>query len=213
MPEKLYNFSFDKKSAILLAVCSLVLAALLVSVGYLIGISGSASTAEKPADPPGAISALPPAGVTPPADTTPPAPVAAPPAAAAKPDAGPASVDPAAPTPGEPAKPDSPASPPAPADAAPDPAEGSKPAVAKPAGRYSLQFESSQDRAAALAKIKQLKAESVVATLFTAQDQSGQTLFAVRTGAYPDLVSASKAADALAAQTGEFVIVRPAGRL
>ncbi len=223
MPEKLYNFSFDKKSATLLAVCSLVLAALLVSAGYLLGRS-SLTTPEGAPDTSGETVLVPPATGPPATAASSAAPPAAlPPASSASPSAAPpstapedvpAKASPASPAPESPAAADPPpASPAASAVLAPGAADPSKPAAEKPAGRYALQFDSFQDRAAALAKLKQLKAESVAATLFTAQDQAGQTWFAVRTGAYPDLVSASKAADALAAQTGEFIIVRPSRRL
>ncbi len=194
-----YNFSFDRKSAVLLCGCTIALAALLVSAGFLLGVKygqGPPPAVAFPAQPAPSVSAPAALPSPPPAPTVsapallPPLPPAAP--VKASEDQSP---EPAAPAPVHDRTPQ--------ADA-PDPA-------AKP--HYMLQLGAYQSRAEALAKQKELKEQVPGTTIFAGHDSAGETWYAVRSGDYDDLISASKAARDLRGKTAEVVLVRPSNRL
>jgi cell division protein FtsN len=181
-----YDFSFEKKNAVLLAACILLIAMLLVSAGYLLGIQHSSplTSISKPE------LVLP---VPPPTEEKP---VIAP-AAPAKPlDVSP--------------EPSSAAS------AGDLPADEPSPAPSRkshPSPQFSLQIGAFHSKGNAEARVKTLKEHGVAATIMSAKDAAGATWFAVRAGTYSDLPSATKAARAMSAATSEFVVVRLAQSL
>lgn len=184
-----YDLSFERKTAILLAICTSIAAFLLVAAGFLLGMQY-----RRPVHP----------GPIPtkiPADSAAPAP--RPSVAAASPVATSASLA---------ANPDSvasvPVGPPVAPSAAPESLNAKAPAVAG----YSLQFGAFREETNADAMIKQLKEKNVKAAVVPRQDAAGDTWYTVRTGDYPTLAAASAAAVPLRVSTQQSVFVRPAGR-
>jgi cell division protein FtsN len=178
-----YDFSFEKKNTVLLVTCILLIAILLLSAGYLLGIQHSsphasisrpepvlpvlAPTVEKPVIPPAAPAKL--LNVSPE------------PSSAG--NAGDLEAD------------------------EPSPAPNRK-SHRQP--QFSLQIGAFHSKGNAEAKVKALKEHGVAATIMSTKDAAGTPWFAVRAGTYSDLPSATKAARAMSAATSEFVIVRPA---
>jgi cell division protein FtsN len=179
-----YDFSFEKKNTVLLAACILLIAMLLVSAGYLLGIQHSSPHAS--ISKPELVLPVPPPAVEKPVIPTPPAkPLEVSPEPSSAANAG-----------------DLPADEPSPA-----PNRKSHPP------QFSLQIGAFHSKGNAEARVKALKEHGVAATIMSAKDAAGATWFAVRAGTYSDLPSATKAARAMSAATSEFVIVRPAQSL
>ncbi|RZU29767.1 SPOR domain-containing protein [Edaphobacter modestus] len=179
-----YDFSFEKKNAVILTSCVLLIAVLLVLAGFLLGIRSSSSNAS----------------------ASKPQPV--PPVQAR-------SVEKPNPLPSPPTPLDVSPSEPLPASA---PLQIEKPSPdhshkSHPSPQFSLQIGAFRSKQNAEARVKILKDQGVAATIMSIRDALGTTWFAVRTGAYSDLPSATKAAQAMSATTNEFVIVRPAQSL
>jgi cell division protein FtsN len=180
-----YDFSFEKKNAVLLAACVFVIAILLVWAGYLLGIQHIAPQASIPNPEPAPL--LPPAMEKP---------VSPPPSPAKSIDLGtePVPVASASYVSNE----------------QPAPALNRK---SPSSPQFSLQIGAFHSKANAEARVKTLKDQGVSATIMNTTDAAGITWFAVRAGTYPDLPSATKAARAMSAATNDFVIVRPAQSL
>jgi cell division protein FtsN len=181
-----YDFSFEKKNTVLLTACILLIAMLLVSAGYLLGIQHSSPHASI-SKPEPVLPVLPPAVEKP----------VIPPPAPAKP----LDVNP---------EPSSAAS------AGDLPADEPSPALRPKSHlppQFSLQIGAFHSKGNAEQRVKALKEHGVAATIMDAKDPAGATWFAVRAGTYSDLPSATKAARAMSAATSEFVIVRPAQSL
>jgi cell division protein FtsN len=181
-----YDFSFEKKNTVLLTACILLIAMLLVSAGYLLGIQHSSPHASI-SKPEPVLPVLPPAVEKP----------VIPPPAPAKPldvNPEPSSAVIAGDLPAD----------------EPSPAPNRK---SHPPPQFSLQIGAFHSKGNAEARVKALKELGVAATIMNAKDAAGATWFAVRAGTYSDLPSATKAARAMSAATSEFVIVRPAQSL
>lgn len=180
-----YDFSFEKKNAVLLAACVSVIAMLLVWAGYLLGIQHIAPQASIPKPEPAPL-----------LQPTMEKPVSPPPAPAKSIDVG---TDPVTiPSAGDVS------------NEQPSPALNRK---SPSSPQFSLQIGAFHSKANAEARVKTLKDQGVSATILNATDAAGITWFAVRAGTYPDLSSATKAARAMSATTSDFVIVRPAQSL
>jgi cell division protein FtsN len=200
-----YDFSFDKKSATLLAGCGLVFAALLVSAGFLLGVQHANRVPPVNATRQIAAIKLPTTPELKPPSTH----VSAIPLAAAQPDPGKSA--PAAASNSESASPSVPV-----AAGAPD----STNAALTPRGphavhdrkpKYCLQFGTFQDKANADTKVKSLKEAGITAEVLSTHDFAGRSWFAVRTGSYDGLIAATNAAHAMSDRTGDYVIVRYSG--
>ena len=176
-----YDFSFEKKYAVLLAACVFVIAMLLVWAGYLLGVQHIAPQASIPK--PESAPLLQP--------TTEKL-VSPPPAPAKSTDVGtePATVAGTSDVSNE----------------QPPPALNRK---SPSSPQFSLQIGAFHSKANAEARVKTLKDQGVSAMILNSTDAAGITWFAVRTGIYSDLPSATKAARAMSAATSDFVIVRP----
>lgn len=214
------TLTFARRHIILLVICATLLSVLLVCAGYLLGY-GRAATAKPSANLVQTTPAASPVAVHPTPSLAGPANNPASPVPQNAALADPGSSDAGAEASATPKQnrsgvwvpknstSDDASEVASPSRSAPTPATA--PEVA--ARRYELQFGIFDEKPGAEAKIKSLKESSVAAELFTASDAAGITHFAVRTGSYPDLISATKAAAALTTQTGEFIVVRPADRL
>jgi cell division protein FtsN len=178
-----YDFSFEKKNAVLLAACVFVIAMLLVWAGYLLGIQHIAPQASisKP-EPPHLL------------QPTMEKPVSVPSSPAELIDIDPVPVTNAGDV----------------SNKRPSPTANSK---SPSAPQFSLQIGAFHSKANAEARVKALKNQGVLATIMNTRDAAGLTWFAVRAGTYLDLPSATKAARAMSAATSDFVIVRPAQSL
>jgi cell division protein FtsN len=191
-----YDLSFSRKSGTLLGVCAVVIAALLVAAGFLLGIryglqsprnealpfpvdTSSSSPAPKQGDPMAQAKAF--------SQPVVPVPSASSPGAVSKVDSVPASAPSHTPIPTSPAKP--------------------------PNTAFVLQFGAFREKANADALLKELKDEGVPATIFTAKDQAGRNWYAVRSGAYATMTEASAAVRALSGNTRQSILVRPAHTL
>jgi cell division protein FtsN len=180
-----YDFSFEKKNTVLLTACIFLIAMLLVSAGYLLGIQHSSPHASI-SKPEPVLPMLPP---------TVEKPVIPPPAPAKPLDVHPERSSAA--SAGD-----------LPADEPSAPYRKSHPPP-----QFSLQIGAFHSKGNAEARVKALKEHGVAATIMNTKDAAGATWFAVRAGTYSDLPSATKAARAMRAATSEFVIVRPAQSL
>jgi cell division protein FtsN len=177
-----YNFSFEKKNVVLLTACILLIAMLLVSAGYLLGIQHSSPHASI-SKPEPVLPVLPPAVEKSAMPTPPPAkPLDVSPEPSSAASAGDLSAD------------------------EPSPAPSRK---SHPSPQFSLQIGAFHSKGNAEARVKILKEHGVAATIMSTKDAAGATWFAVRAGTYSDLPSATKAARAMSAAISEFVIVRP----
>jgi septal ring-binding cell division protein DamX len=177
-----YDFSFEKKNTVLLAACILLIAMLLVSAGYLLGIQHSSPHAS--ISKPELVLPVPPPAVEKSVIPTPPAkPLDVSPDSSSAVIAGDLPTD------------------------EPSPAPSHK---SHPPPQFSLQIGAFHSKGNAEARVKALKEHGVVATILNTKDAAGATWFAVRAGTYFDLPSATNAARAMSAATSEFVIVRPA---
>jgi cell division protein FtsN len=181
-----YDFSFEKKNVVLLTACILLIAMLLVSAGYLLGIQRSSPHASisKPEPVRPVLPAVVETPIIPTPAPTKPLDVSSEPASAAS--AGDLPAD------------------------EPSPAPNRK---SHPPAQFSLQIGAFHSKGNAEARVKALKEHGVAATIMNTKDTSGTTWFAVRAGTYSDLPSATKAAQTMSAATSEFVIVRPAQSL
>lgn len=194
----------------MLAGCGLVFAALLVSVGFLLGVQHANRTA--PINTTKQIAAIKPptpelkppstrVSATPLPATAQPEPAKSAPATAS--NSEPATLSTSTPsTPAATAPPDS-------ADAALPPGEPHPTHDRKP--KYCLQFGAFQDKANADAKVKNLNESGITAEVLSTHDFAGRSWFAVRTGSYDGLIAATNAAHALSERTGDYVIVRYSG--
>ena len=214
------TLTFARRHVILLVICTTLLSVLLVCAGYLLGY-GRVAAAKPSANLAPTTPAASPVAVHPTPPLAGPASTPASPETQNAASADPGSSDAGAAVSAAPTQirsavwvPKSSISDQASAVASPSksaPTTATAPEAA--ARRYELQFGIFDEKPGAEARIKSLKESSVTAELFTASDAAGITHFAVRTGSYPDLISATKAAQALTTQTGEFIVVRPADRL
>lgn len=180
-----YDFSFERKNAVILISCVLLIAVLLVVAGFLLGIRSTSSNASTSNQRP------------------------------VPPLQAPTVEKPSSPSPSPPSPLDVSSSTPLPASAAlqiekPSPDHSHK---SHPSPQFSLQIGAFHSKQNAEARVKILKDQGVAATIMSIRDALGTTWFAVRTGAYSDLPSATKAAQAMSAATSEYVIVRPAQSL
>jgi septal ring-binding cell division protein DamX len=177
-----YDFSFEKKNTVLLAACILLIAMLLISAGYLLGIQHSSPHASI-SKPEPVLPILAPAVEKPVIRPAAPAKlleVSPEPSSAA--NAGDLQAD------------------------EPSPAPNHK---SHPEPQFSLQIGAFHSKGNAEARVKALKEHGVAATIMSTKDAAGAPWFTVRAGTYFDLPSATKAARAMSAATSEFVIVRP----
>jgi cell division protein FtsN len=181
-----YDFSFEKKNAALFAACVLLIAMLLVSAGYLLGIrrNSTSPSASRP-EPihPVQLPIVEKPSIPPPPTL---------PKLAASPEASSTASAPTLQT-------DEPS------------LDSSHKSHLSP--QFSLQIGAFHSKGNAEAKVKTLKDQGIAATIMSTKDAVGTTWFAVRVGTYSDLPSATKAAQAMSAATSEFVIVRPAQSL
>jgi cell division protein FtsN len=179
-----YDFSFEKKNTVLLTACILLIAMLLVSAGYLLGIQHSSPHAS--ISKPEPVLPVLPATVETPVIPTPAKQLDV----SSKPSSTASAVN-------------------LPADE-PSPSSNRR---SHPPPQFSLQIGAFQSKGNAEARVKALKEHGVAATIMNTKDAAGTTWFAVRAGTYSDLPSATEAAQTMSAATSEFVIVRPAQSL
>jgi cell division protein FtsN len=191
-----YDLSFDRKTAILLAICTAAAAVLLVVSGFLLGVQHQgainitsavlakmpyAPTAEKLQPPTPTASTLP---ATAPPATTPPLALSSD-FSSTQPEPLPISIS----------------------------TSQSKNTEMRPVKGYNLQFGAFREEANAETVIKQLKEKSVNADIISRKDSAGNTWYTVRFGNYPTLSAASSAAVSLRAATQQSILIRPSDTL
>lgn len=190
-----YDLSFDRKTATLLAICTVGVVSLLVAAGFLLGTQyrrSARSTSVVPTKTP----------LAPAAQKSEPSAAAAP-----------ALVETSAPAPtSSRPQPDNDSTvspnPPAVPLVAANSASAKVPAVAG----YSLQFGAFREEANAVAAVKQLQDKKVKAEVVPRDDAAGSTWYTVRFGNYPTLSAASAAAVPLRVSTRQSIFVRPANK-
>lgn len=189
-----YDLSFDRKTAILLAICTAAAAVLLVVAGFLLGVQhqrAAITTSVVSAKTPHAAAAEKlqpsvPTAPTPVATSTP-SPIEPPevPGGSSNVQSDPISI----------------------------PASKSRSAEMSPIKGYILQFGAFREEANAEAIIKQLKEKNVNADIFPRKDSAGTTWYTVRFGNYPTLSAASSAAESLRVTTQQSILIRPSNKL
>ena len=187
-----YDLSFDRKTTILLAICTAAAAVLLVVAGFLLGVQHqrAATTSVVLATP------------------------HAPAAEKQQPSVptAPTLVATSTPSPIEPSEVPNGSS-----NVQPDPisipASKSGSAEIPPIKGYILQFGAFHEKANAEAIFKQLKEKNVNADIFPKKDSAGTTWYTVRFGNYPTLSAASSAAASLRATTQQAILIRPSNTL
>ncbi|OJV43089.1 MAG: hypothetical protein BGO25_06780 [Acidobacteriales bacterium 59-55] len=192
-----YDLSFDRKTAILLATCTVATIILLVVAGFLLGTQYR--RAPHPASHP---SSEVKAKTTPSPAATPKTPL---PAATATPPV-------AAPPPSTAPTPNSDSNPQADPPATPSDTPKSLPPETRTTAGYSLQFGAFREESNADVMVKQLKEKTVKAVIAPRTDAAGDTWYTVRFGNYPTLAAASAAAVPLRISTQHSILVRPADR-
>jgi septal ring-binding cell division protein DamX len=189
-----YDLSFDRKTAILLAICTAAAAVLLVVTGFLLGvqhqraaITNSIGSAKTPHAATGEkLQPSAPTAPTPVATPTP-SPIELPEVLGRSSNVQPDPIS--------------------------IPASKSRSAEISPVKGYILQFGAFREEANAEAIIKQLKEKNVSADIFPRKDSAGTTWYTVRFGNYPTLSAASSAAASLRATTQQSILIRPSNTL
>ena len=188
-----YDLSFDRKTAVLLAICTAAAALLLIVAGFLLGVqhqrTASVVSAKMP-NVPGAERLGSPmlAASTLLAPSTPP-PI--------KPAESPGSFSNA--QPGS-----------LPISILASKSRGTE---MPPVKGYILQFGAFREELNAESMIKQLKEKNVSADIFPRKDSGGTTWYTVRFGNYPTLSAASSAAVSLRAAAQQSILIRPSDTL
>jgi septal ring-binding cell division protein DamX len=178
-----FELTFDSKSSAALAVCVLLLCALIAAAGFLLGAHHAQ------------LAAVPSHLTAPALPKLPKKPALASSSAASPSQQGSAAS-------GAAAQPQSQS-----AATAQQPNSNSAPDT------YELQFGVFAEQAHAAALVKELKEKSIPSSVSVLQSRTGASYYVVRSGAYPTLQSAADAARAIRAQAGETVFVRHRGSL